>query len=407
MDKEYFYRPLPIDIERERIIKPYSTPLQHLTRLISIIALLYLLHLTCQFYPPLNRLINQKILDPISSFYSKYPFLFFDTFIILFMMFFRSRISLNPQKTFKFFVVISLLFLLTHTIITYHEKEIFINQKNIFETTHLLTVWLFTIFFFNYLTNRYFIDIPFRIFLNMRTHIIKNVDLFTSVKEYTEHHTKNDIYIDIVPLAETYGNDEEFLKIQTMYLRLVKFWYAQKNYTFKLRYYFPLLITLGGLVYFFYLLNFINDIPDIEFDQQYMLMILSLTMLYLSMSHHIHTFLNSRFYMQNILQELDSTYFNNQEYRQQIQLFLDKNFLIYIHDKHQDTHFCLNESKDFQEFISQEKVDEEGRNLIVMVYISFFMILFIEVMVNRYQPPSDNNNSSPTSSVVEKKEFQT
>ena len=90
--------------------------------------------------------------------------------------------------------------------------------------------------------------------------------------------------------------------------------------------------------------------------------------------------------MQNILKELDRTYFNNQEYRQQIKLFLDRNFLIYIHDKQQDTHFCLNESKDFQEFIAQERADEEGRNLIVMVYISFFMILFIEVMVNRYQP---------------------
>ena len=386
MDKEYFYRPLSIDITDEKIIKPYSTPLRYLTLLISIIFLLYILHLICQESLPLNRLINQHFLEPINSFYSKHPLLVFDTFIVLFMIFFLSRISLNIRKIFKFFVVMSILFLLTHTIITYNEKEILINQNNIFETAHLITIWLFCIFFFNYLINRYFIDMPFRLFLNMRTHIIKNVDLFTSTKEYTSHHKQNHIYIDIIPLAETYGNDEEFLKIQTMYLRLVKFWYAQKNYTFKLRYYFPLLITLGGLVYFFYLLNFIEYIPKIEFDQKYMLMILSLTMLYLSMSHHIHTFLNSRFYMQNILKELDSTYFNDQEYRQQIQLFLDKNFLIYIHDKHQDTHFCLNESKDFREFISQEKVDEEGRNLIVMVYISFFMILFIEVMVNRYQP---------------------
>ncbi len=384
MDKEYFYSPPPIEIQDEKIIKTYSTPLRYLTYLILTISIFLILYFICKKIFNISN--DQYILTSIVSFFNKYLFLSFDISTILIMLLFQSRKSLNIQKISTFFIFISILFILTHTIMTYHTPHILINQKNIFETTHLVTIWIFCIFFFNYLANQYLIDIPFRIFLNMRTHIIKNIDLFTSVKEHTEHHKKNHIYIDIVPLAETDKDSEEFLKIQTMYIRLVKFWYAQKNYIFKLRYYFPLLITLSGLIYFFYLLDFIEDIPDIKFDQKYMLMILSLSMLYFVMSHHIHTFLNSRFYMQNILKELDRTYFNNQEYRQQIKLFLDRNFLIYIHDKQQDTHFCLNESKDFQEFIAQERADEEGRNLIVMVYISFFMILFIEVMVNRYQP---------------------
>jgi len=391
-DDTPFYIPSDHHIIKESLFKPFLRPLNYGSYIILLFIFFGLLKIGCDSLPYLET-VEKNILTPIVSFFYKYPFLLFDAIISLFMSFFIINMSIDKQSFFESFVLIMLIFLLTHTMMTYNDETILFSTKRIFESIHLVLLWIFFFFFFTYLCNRYFIDVPFRLFLNMHTHTITNIDLFSPTKEITEHHKKDDIYIDVIPLTEKQDEDENFNKIQTMYLRLVKFWYAQKYYTFKLRYFFPLLITFASLIYFFYLLDFINDIPTdsnnskIEFDQQYGLMMLSLTILYFTMSHHIHNFLNSRFYMNSIVKELNKIYFDHHQYRQQILLFLDSNLLIYIHDRNQDTHFCLNESKDFKEFINEERADEEGRNLIVMVYISFFMILFIEIMANRYQPP--------------------
>lgn len=247
----------------------------------------------------------------------------------------------------------------------------------------------------------------------MHTHTLENVDLFTSPKQILEHHTQDEIYIDIVqktkvPTKATAKKD--YMKIQNMYLRLIKFWYAQTNYTFKLRYYFPLLISIASLIYFFYILDFTHslqeassdktlDIPVITGIQTMFLISISLTVLYFTMSLHINNFLHSNFYTKNILKELNKIYFDKHDHRQQLKLFFDKNFLVYIHDKHHDNHFCVNENKHFQDFISNKKGDEEGRNLIIMVYISFFMILFIETATGDLLGADGDDNKSKTAPI--------
>ena len=317
----------------------------------------------------------------------------------------------------SYFAMITLLFVLINFIFICHCQSIFSPNFNyIKESLHLTIIWLFLPFSFTYILNRFFIDIPYKYFLNIHTSTIKGVDLFTSTKQITKHHRKDDIYIDIIQqtkLPDSKIAEKDYLKIQTMYLRLIKFWYAQKNYTFKLRYYFPIFISIISLVYFFYLLDFIHEIQknssSIEGIQSMGAIGISLTVLYFTMSHHINSFLHSEFYTSSILKELNKVYFDKHNHKQQLKLFLDKNFLIYIHDKKHDTHFCVNESKDFQDFISTKKADEEGRNLIIMVYISFFMILFIETSTGDLLGLDNNEtNTSKTTITIsyEKKEKQ-
>lgn len=127
------------------------------------------------------------------------------------------------------------------------------------------------------------------------------------------------------------------------------------------------------------------------------LIAISLSILYFTMSSHINNFLHSDFYTNSILKELNKIYFDKHDHRQQLKLFLDKNFLVYIHDKQHDNYFCVNESKDFQNFIFNKKGDEEGRNLIIMVYISFFMILFIETSTGDLLNISSDDNKTQCS----------
>jgi len=372
-----FYIPEKIDIDREKIIKSFRKPLKYFL-IISIIALVYCL-VDYYFLPP-NSIKAYTIFDIAIL-----------GFISCFLLDF-SRRTIISLLSFALLLLFS-----SHIIIQYHNH--FFTSNSIFQSIHLMTIWLFTPFLFTFITNKYLIDLPYKFFLNMHTHTLKNVDLFSSTKKITEHHTKDDIYIDII--LQTEESDDELLKIKTMYLRLIKFWYAQKNYIFKLRYYFPLFISLSSIIYFFYLLDFIKTINIIHNTdttigiQQMALVSISLTIFYFTMTHHINNFLHSKFYMSNILDQLNKIYFDKHEYKQQLKLFLDKNFLIYIHDRNHDKHFCVNESKDFQNFISNEVSDEEGRNLIIMVYISFFIILFIETSTGDLlnSPNSPKNNT--------------
>ena len=292
--------------------------------------------------------------------------LLFDIASLFFMFYFFKTFSYNKKK-----VLLILIVLLS--VVT------FFITKDSSASLHFLTIWLITPFLLVYIANYYLIDIPYSIFLNMHTHTITNTDLFSATKLHTNHHQKDEIYIDVFPQSE--NQDQEFVKIKMMYIRFIKFWYAQQNYLSKLRYFFPLLASIGGMIYFFCLLNFIQTLK-LDDSSNMALMGISLTILYFTMSHHINSFLHSKFYMSNILNELNKIYFDSHEYRHQLRLFFDKNFLVYIHDKNYDRHFCVNTSKYFQEFIAQEKFDGEGRNLIITVYISFFMIFFIETSVN-------------------------
>jgi hypothetical protein len=252
----------------------------------------------------------------------------------------RSKISANK----RFYIFILTIFLTIATLVI---------TSNIIATIHLIAIWLFAPFLLIHIANNYLIDIPYKIFIKIHTHTLNNLDLFSTAKEETRHHEEDEIYIDIIP--QTDDQSEDFLKLQAMYLRLIKFWYTQKNYQFKLRYFFPLLASIGGIFYFFYLLNFIqngifipNDIEGMHNIEKMALMTISLTIFYFTMTHHINSFLHSKFYMNNILDELNEIYFDNHEYRHQIKLIFDKNFLVYIHDKNYDKHFVSMKVKIFK-----------------------------------------------------------
>lgn len=245
------------------------------------------------------------------------------------------------------------------------------------------------------IANEYFIDLPFSFFIKMHSYRIIGTDLFSNTKLQIDHHTTNEIYLDVFPQNEDY-NDKHFKKLELYYTRLIKFWYAQKNYLFKVRYTFPILAMIISPFIFFCLLSLCSSSKMTSLEC-YITTTIFLFIFFLSITYHINSLLHSKFYMKKILDELNLIYFDHSEYRHQLKQFLDKNFLIYIHDKNYDQHFCVNTDKDFQNFISNEQFDKEGRNSIVTVFISFILIAFIEMMVNPPSIKSDINNTKPRS----------
>ena len=249
------------------------------------------------------------------------------------------------------------------------------------ESYKIMFLWLALPVLLIFIANEFLIDIPFYLFIKIHTYRILGTDLFTNTKLKIDHHTKNEIYIDVFPQNRDFS-DKKFEELEKDYVRLVKFWYAQSHYLFQVRYFFPLLAMILSPFIFFCLLDTCHKQDTLHL---YISITIFLFIFYLTITYHINSLLHSKFYMGKILQKLNSIYFDHAEYRHQLKQFLDKNFLIYIHDKKYDRHFCVNTDKNFQKFISQEKVDKEGRNSILTVFISFILIAFIEMMVN---PPS-------------------
>jgi len=281
-------------------------------------------------------------------------------------------------------------FLLFLTLILF--SILYLITKKIFISYHLFILLTLLPYLLIVFANKYLLDIPYALFANIQVSSLYNIDLFSSTQKETNHHEKELIYIDVFSLSEEF-EDENYKKIKTHYIRFIKFWYIQKNYIFKLRYYFPTLALILGISIFYLILFTIRTfLPSINYLENMLLMTLYLAIFYLSVTFHINSFLQSKFYMGNILYALNKIYFDTQEYRHQLKFFLDKNFLIYIHDRHYDRHTCVNTNKDFQKFISKEKYDKEGRNSILTVFLSFILILFIEVTVN-IQPTSFQNQS--------------
>lgn len=407
-----FFNHKEIDEVPESLITPIATPLKFLATVVVAFFTIVILHHYVNFitYFDLHKVFRCQE----SRHYNLILFVISMT-MFFYMLLFIIRPSghkpIKKIKEFKFIAIklfyyclsIIILFSIAHFLLNNQINEISFKTFN--SSFHLAIIWLIFPFIFSFLLNRFFIDIPYHYFLKMHTHTLTNIDLFSATKNTTKHHTKDEIYIDVVQQAEIPTKPEakkDYLKIQNMYLRLIKFWYAQKNYTFNLRYYFPLLISFGSLIYFFYILYFThllqaNSCNQITGIDTMALIAISLSILYFTMSSHINNFLHSDFYTNSILKELNKIYFDKHDHRQQLKLFLDKNFLVYIHDKQHDNYFCVNESKDFQNFIFNKKGDEEGRNLIIMVYISFFMILFIETSTGDLLNISSDDNKTQCS----------
>jgi hypothetical protein len=260
---------------------------------------------------------------------------------------------------------------------------LYVISEQLLLSYHLLLLFSVLPFILIAITNLHLLDIPYNFFLDMEVTSLYNLDLFTHTHHVTEHHKeKEKIYIDVFSLSEGF-QDKKFKSIKNHYIRLVKFWYAHEYYLFKLRYYFPVLALLFGIMLFFIALYTLKiNLSTPTYLEVTSIMSLFLAIFYLSVTFHVNSFLHSKFYMGNILKALNDTHYDNHEYRHQLRLFLDKNFLIYVHDRKHDRYICVNNNKSFQDLISKEKFDKEGRNHILTVFISFILILLIEVLVN-------------------------
>ncbi|HIP11266.1 MAG TPA: hypothetical protein EYG73_00970 [Arcobacter sp.] len=392
----HFFTPLKLKIIPEKVLNPLLTPIKYVGYALGLLVIFNLI-----FYVFNSEMFSSKINVTLFMF----------TFMFLFSirrtghrpLKVKNELKFIRKNLFYFFLSILIFTLIAYMLLICNYDDISPLQRYTLlkASFHLSIIWIFLPFFFNYILSRFGIDIPYKFFLNMHTATLQDTNLFSSTKQLTEHHEKDEIYIDIIQQTEVPHSKiekQDYLKIQNMYLRLIKFWYAQKNYKFRLRSSFSILISIGSILYFFYLLDFMHNVQesshgDILGIQSMGVIAISLTILYFTMSYHINSFLNSEFYSSSILKELNKVYFDKHNHRQQLKLFLDKNFLVYIHDKHHDNHFCVNESQDFQNFISNKEADEEGRNLIIMVYISFFMILFIETSTGDLLNSPDNNDT--------------
>jgi len=301
------------------------------------------------------------------------------------------------------------IFLLLLTLMLF--EILYFITENFFISYHLYILLTLLPYLLIIFANKYLLDIPYALFANIKVSSLYNIDLFTTTQKETNHHKKELVYIDVFSLSEEF-EDANYKKIKTHYIRFIKFWYIQKNYIFKLRYYFPILALILGISIFYLILFTVRALlPSIDYLENTLLMTLYLAIFYLSVTFHINSFLQSKFYMGNILDALNKIYFDKQEYRHQLKFFLDKNFLIYIHDRHYDRHTCVNTNEDFQKFISKEKYDKEGRNSILTVFLSFILILFIEVLVNIQPASSQKANENQSQNIqkndnIEKKEKQ-
>jgi hypothetical protein len=374
-----FYAPKPITPQKHSLIQEINLSWIELKSfLLYWLILLTIYSLSYYFYHFKEITEKKDFFDFLKILTQNHIYLF--NFISLhFMLFFFLA---RHKITQLILIFISFLFL---------ESILYLFLIPDFEISlHILSIWFLAPFILIYCANEHLLDIPFRWFIKIHTYTTNSTNLFTDTKSYTAHHIKDDIYIDVF-IKNTNFKEKKFIEIKTQYLRLIKFWYTQKNYLFKLRFFFPLLMIFIGSLYFFYLLNYINNCCQIITPlNKLTIMGISLILFFLTMSYHINNFLDSKFYMGNILKKLNKIYFDNLEYKHQLRLFLDKHLLVYIHDRYHDRHFCVNTSKDFQNFIAQEKQDEQGRNMIITVYTTFIMILFIEIFVN--PPPSTPSN---------------
>lgn len=315
----------------------------------------------------------------------------FQIFDITLSMFFIYYLLIDKLPRSKKLILLILLALMFWTLLQLTGEKTIVAY-------HLFILFTLLPFLLNVIANHYLIDMPFWLFLNMETYTFNKVTLFTNTKGKKEHHNTDAIYIDLFFLNQE-GENKELHNISKEYLRLIKFWYAYENYRFKVRYFFPILGLMLSVIIYLKSLFFINEtMYCIEYLNHMSIMSIYLLILFFSINLHANNFLSSKFYMGNILHKLNQIYFDQYEYKQQVKLFLDKNFLVYIHDRNYDQELCVNTSKSFQKFISKETLDKEGRNNILTIFISFVMIFLIEVLVNvqHVQPtvPTQLNNST-------------
>ncbi len=286
---------------------------------------------------------------------------------------------------------------------THNERSIFYNNRilwilsiiivlfiisilitnSILDTIFILLIWsgLPTIL---YIFSKKFLEFPYKAFLDFKLITLKEHDLFTTTKKcaHSENLRNNKIIIKLFRVSNyNKNNKKDFSIIEGMYFRLIMLWYAQENYRSKLRLTFPFLALILGVGYF-YLLLWIIETNDYSGDIGKMILItISFVILLFALTKHVNNFLDSNFYFDSILENFKNISFNNLKHTHKIKLFFDKNFLVYIHDNRQNRSICLNHERSFEKFILNGKFDIKGRNLILTIFSSLFLILFIETSV--------------------------
>ena len=168
----------------------------------------------------------------------------FDSSLTLIYLYFLYSISNRIKGVLLLFM--SILFFILYAI-----------TQDLFVSYHLFILLTLLPFLLIVFANKYLLDIPYALFTNIQVFSLYNIDLFTTTQKETSHHKEELIYIDVFSLSEEF-EDKNYKKIKTHYIRFIKFWYIQKNYLFKLRYYFPILALVLGIS-IFYLIVFTNS----------------------------------------------------------------------------------------------------------------------------------------------------
>ncbi len=261
---------------------------------------------------------------------------------------------------------------------------------NIEDILWLIPIWIALPLLLSIFTTK-LLGIPYELFLGFDIVTYKNQDLFTSITDRFRNRSNDDkIEINIFLLSNYEDKDDDkcckrckrYLQIEQAYSKLIMFWYSQKYHIIKLRSTFPMLALLMGSIYFFIILWLLDNIDTLTNIDKSILISISLIVLYFALTSHINKFLDSQFYIDSILDSFKKVNFKNIKHTHKVKLFFDKNFLVYIHDNKHNRHICLNNDKSFNNLILNGKFDKEGRNLIIMVFISLFLILFVELSVN-------------------------
>ncbi|MRI83012.1 MAG: hypothetical protein C6I00_01200 [Nitratiruptor sp.] len=244
--------------------------------------------------------------------------------------------------------------------------------------------YLLLVFAYNHL-DRFFTKI-----FKFQTYTLLNHDLYTNrtdrflLLQKRVPKLQGQIFFLITPLIAPKSQEEEgFIQIKRAFIRLIHFWYAHEFEKVQLWATLPLFaIVLSAIA--FAITLFILDSMEFPYYENVTKMILAtifLTILYISMLYHINTLLNPKYYLWQIdrLFRRLSIKFKGPNQRQKVLLFLDKNFLIEIYDTKSESFLTLNSSRAFERFILFGKLDRAGRNNVVNIFVSLFMVLYLTI----------------------------
>lgn len=182
----YFFTPDKIEVIPEKTLSPLYTPLRYLGYTIAIVSTYLLIYIFI-----FNKPINYDMTTNFAIFVFMFLFIIRPTGRRPFKL--KNELKFILKNIFLFLLSIFLLTLLAYIILICHHTDISFDETIFKASLHLTMIWLFLPFLFTYILNRFCIDLPYKFFLKMHTFTLKGIDLFSSTKQVTRHHIKDEI----------------------------------------------------------------------------------------------------------------------------------------------------------------------------------------------------------------------